>query len=170
MQGLGLAAQAGGAHGRARRQFHQRFGTKRDKGVAWILPRGHRCQHDPIRHAGGQVLHGMHGSVDAPIQQGFIQFLGEQAFAARVLQAALDTVAAGHEGLNGKGGRAQAGLFRQHAGYQAGLGQRQRRAARAETQTHFHSAPHFHSAMGGMEDRMLSTLPPVRRPKWVPRS
>ena len=105
----------------------------------------------------------MNGGIDPLVQQGFVEFLGEQPFAALILQPALDAVTAGHEGINGERADIGTAAFCQHGGDQPTLRQRQRRTARAE----FH---YFHSATGGMEDRMLSTLPPVFRPTVVPRS
>ena len=115
------------------------------------------------RQARRQVLHRMHGTVDAAVQQRLVQLLGEQALAALFLQAALQPVAAGHEGLDREGaGVGVAGLLRQHRRHGPRLCQRQRRTTGADD--------HVHSAIGGMDDRMLSTLPPVLRPKVVPRS
>ena len=107
----------------------------------------------------------MHRDVDAPVAQGFIQFLGEEPFSARILQAPVgDAVAAGDKALDGK----IFGTFTADPGklgpHQMALGQGQRRAARTDLQHH------SHSAIGGIEDRMLSTLPPVFRPNMVPRS
>ena len=90
----------------------------------------------------------MHRRVDAPVQQGLVQFLGEQPLAANLLQAALDAVAAGHESLDGKVGRVRAGARGKEPRHQMRVGQRQRRTAGTDAQAH------FHSATGGIEDRI----------------
>ena len=167
MQGLGLAAQAGGAHHRAVAASPSSSGALGEmKASRGIFPRRHRRQHDAVAAcAVGRSFMRMDGGVDAPVQQGFVQLLGEQALAAGILQPAIgDAVAAGDEALDRDGSRPRRSAAPACAATRRDLRQRQRRAARAQLQHH------GHSATGGMDDRMLSTLPPVFSPKVVPRS
>ena len=108
----------------------------------------------------------MDGGVDAAVQQRFVQFLGEQALAAGVLQAAVgDAVAAGDESFESEirdvRRSARASMRRHHGAHWV--------SASGEPREPSFSIMR-HSAIGGMEERMLSTLPPVLRPKVVPRS
>ena len=77
---------------RARGQMKASRGSSRAGTAASTMPAGMRV---------GRSFMEWMAAVDAPVQQGFVQFLGEQALAARILQAAVgDAVAAGHEGLD----------------------------------------------------------------------
>ena len=127
MQRLGLTAQAGGAHNRALRQVPERFGLVGNEGIARIFALRHRCQYNAIRQSRRQVFHGMHRRVYAPVQQGFIQLLGEKAFAAGILQPlVLEPVAAGDEALQREIRFGQVRCARQQCRHHAALGQSQR--------------------------------------------
>ena len=164
VQRLRLAPEAGSADRGARWQVHQAFRLEGDEAIARVFALRHAGQHDAGRHAGGQIFHRMDRGINASVQQRLIQLLGEQALAALVLQTALNLVAAGHEALDRKLVDGCAMRSGQQARDMAALRQRQWRAARSQFQHH------VHSAIGGMDDRMLSTLPPVFSPKVVPRS
>ncbi len=127
MQGLGLAAQAGGADHRARRQVFQGFSLVRNESVARVFPGRHRRQHNSVRQPRRHILHRMHRRIDAPVQQGFVQFLGEQALAAGVLQPLVQKpVAAGDKALHGKIRIAHSRGMRQQPRHHMALGQGQR--------------------------------------------
>ena len=127
MQRLGLAAQAGGADHGALRQIPQRFGLVGNESVAGVFTMRHRRQHNAIGQPRRQVLHRMHRRVDAPVQQGFIQLLGEEPFAAGILQPlVLEPVAAGDEALQREIRFGQVRCARQQCRHHAALGQSQR--------------------------------------------
>jgi hypothetical protein len=99
-QKLRLPPEAGGADPGVLGQVEQgpHVGGA-DQGVAGVFPRGRAAEDDLIRQRRRQVLHGMDGQVDAAVQHRLVQLLGEQALAARLLQAAvLDAVAGGDDG------------------------------------------------------------------------
>ena len=70
-----------------------------DEGVAVVLALRDGGEDQTRRHVGWHVLQGVDGEVDAPIDQGLLDFLGEQGLAANVHQAAvLNAVAGGDDG------------------------------------------------------------------------
>jgi hypothetical protein len=99
----------------------------------------------------------MHRAIDAPIDQRLLDLLGEQPLAADIGKAAvLDAIAAGADdhGFD-RLVRDQAGCD-QHAAYEAGLGQRQRAAARADFELCFHACslgPRPHGAKEPKQSR-----------------
>ena len=68
----------------------------------------------------------MNGGVDAPVQQGLIEFLGEQPLAALIQQPALQPVAAGLDHLDGDFGFSNAVSRGDEPPHQVRLGERQR--------------------------------------------
>ena len=127
------AAQRGGAEPRAAGQRGDRVGERRDERVARVLARQEAGQRHAVGQGGRQVLGRMDGEVDAAVEQGGIDFLGEQTLAASLGERPiLDDVAAGaNDGDRDArlvpavgGGETAARLLR--------LGEGERRAARAE--------------------------------------
>jgi len=69
-----------------------------DEGVAGVFALWHGGDGQTGRLFGGDVLHRVDGDVDAAVQQGFLDLLGEQGLAADFQQAAiLDAVAGGDD-------------------------------------------------------------------------
>ena len=131
----GLPPQRCRADHRAARQIAQGFGLSADEGVARILARQKRRQHQAGRQHGGHVLRRMHREVDGAAEQRVLDLLGEQPLAAEVVERpVLDDVAGGADDLDldprgiEAAGRGEAAL------HLARLHQRQRRAARADAQ------------------------------------
>jgi hypothetical protein len=92
-QELRAAAQAGRAHARALRHLVERQRARagrasaqqsgvRHEHVAHVLPLGEGDDLQPLRDRGGHVLGGVHGHVDAPVEQGCLQLLGEEPLVA----------------------------------------------------------------------------------------
>ena len=132
-----LPAQRGGADDRTLRQVGDASDVARDQHVARILARQERGDHQPGRQRRRHVLHAVHGDIDAPRQQRLLDLLDEQALAAGFGQRpVLDRVAGGpdHHDLDriGRGERRHGRGER--VAHQAGLGQRQLAAARAEAE------------------------------------
>ena len=95
-QALGGAAQGGGAEAGALGQVFQCLPLVADEGVAGVFALGDGGDGQAGRHLGRDVLHRVDGGVDAAVQQGFLDLLGEQRLAADFQQAAvLDAVAGG---------------------------------------------------------------------------
>ena len=56
--------------------------TAPDQRIAWILPLGHGHQRDAGRQPRRQVLEGVNGEVDPPLEQGVVDLPGEEGPAA----------------------------------------------------------------------------------------
>ena len=108
IEGLGLTAQAGGAQARARRQGRQALGAPRraltrNEGVAHILTRRNGRDGQARRQLTRHVLHRVDGAIDAAVEQGLLDLLGEELLAADLEQAAvLDAVARGGDHDQGR--------------------------------------------------------------------
>ena len=69
-----------------------------DEAVAGVLAFGDRGDGQTLGLFGGDVLHRVDGDIDAAVQQGLLDLLGEQGLAADFQQAAvLDAVAGGDD-------------------------------------------------------------------------
>ncbi len=139
-QHLGLAAQRGGAHDRARRQRGQAVAAVREQGVARVLARQDGGDLQALGQPGRHVLHGVHRDVDAPLEQRLLDLLGEQALAADLGErAVLHRVAGGldDDDLD----RRRLGQLAVHRGearaHLTGLGERQGAAARTQANKRF---------------------------------
>jgi hypothetical protein len=114
-------------------------GGAEDQGVARILPLHRAGEHDAVGHGGFQVLQAVDGEIHPPVQQRLVDFLGEQAFAADIGQpSVLHGVAGGAddvflEHVHPPQHRAELADLCQE---RPRLPQRERRAARADTQRH----------------------------------
>ena len=132
-QRLRPAAQRSGAEPGGVRQAGDRVGERRDERVARVFARQEAGQRHAVGQGSRQVLGRVDGEVDAAVEQGGIDFLGEQTFAAGLGERPiLDHVAAGANDGDCdarlvpavRGGETAARLLR--------LGEGERRAARAE--------------------------------------
>ena len=110
-----------------------------DEGVAGVFALGHGGDGEARRLFGGDVLHRVDGDVDAAVQQGLLDLLGEQGLAADFQQATvLDAVAGGDDldqrdqGFDLGVGHAQGAA--DGALHHAGLGQGQARTSGADAQ------------------------------------
>ncbi len=130
---LRLAAQRGRAEPRAGGRPAIESARAEIERVARVLARQEAGHRHAVGQGGRQVLGRMDGEVDAAVEQGGIDFLGEQTLAAGFGERpVLDQVAAGADDGDRdarlvpavSGGETAAGLVR--------LGQGERRAARAE--------------------------------------
>ena len=131
----GLPPQRCGADHGAARQIAQGFGLSADEGVARILARQKRRQHQAGRQHGGHVLRRMHREVDGAAQQRVLDLLGEQPLAANVTERpVLNDVAGGADDLDLDPRGIEAAGRGETALHLARLHQRQRRAARADAQ------------------------------------
>ena len=166
---LGLPADRGRADQRAMWQAAERIGGiaraaggAEDDRVARILTRQHAGQDDAGRQLGLQVLQRMHRAIDLPVQQGFVDFLGEQTLAADIGQAlVLDAVASGGDHLLDEAlGPAQPGAGgADHGEEMPGLPKGERRAAGADPQ----DGAGLGAARGGGASRRRHHLAPDRR-------
>ena len=77
---LRLAAQAAGAHARARGEAFQRGAFTRDQAIARILAARDRGELEPIWNFRGNVFHAVDGQIDRARQQRLFKLLDEDAF------------------------------------------------------------------------------------------
>ncbi len=84
VQYLRLSSQRRSSYHGASRQLGEASGPGGDECVARVLAPQHGDQYDAVGQPRGQVLHGMHRHVDAPVQHGVVDLLGEQPLAADV--------------------------------------------------------------------------------------
>ncbi|MNY10841.1 hypothetical protein D3C86_1438400 [compost metagenome] len=114
-----------------------------DEAVAGVLAFGHGGDGQAGGLFGGDVLHRVDGDVDAAVEQGLLDLLGEQGLAADFQQAAVLNAVAGGDDLDqgdqgfdvglGHAERAADGAL-----HHAGLGQRQPGAAGADAKKRGH--------------------------------
>src|SRR5690606_14708286 len=138
-QRLRLTTQGGGAEAGALQQVGEGGVMVADEGVAGVFALRHGGDGQTGGLFGGDVLHRVDGDVDAAVQQGFLDLLGEQGLAADFQQAAvLDAVAGGddldqrNKGFDLGVGHAQGAA--DGALHHAGLGQGQARTSGADAQ------------------------------------
>ena len=81
-----LPAQRSGTKARAAREFGERARLVADEHVARILTLEASNENQSLWQHGRHVLRRMHRNVDSSIQQGLLDLLGEQAFAALLRQ------------------------------------------------------------------------------------
>jgi hypothetical protein len=130
-----LPPQRRGADAGAARQLRNRVGLAADEGVARVLARQERRQHEAARQRGRHVLRRMHREVDGPRQQRLLDLFGEQPFAAGFRQRpVLDAVAAGADHFDRDPIGIEAMCLRQRLPHHVRLRQCQRAAARSEPQ------------------------------------
>jgi hypothetical protein len=103
---LRRAPQRAGAQPGARRQVRQ---PPAYQGIARIFPRRNRGQHQARRQLRRQILQTVYGQVGAAVQQGFLDFLGEQAFCAYLGERYVGNLVAGGFDNFDAGGVAQGG-------------------------------------------------------------
>ena len=99
VQELRLAAQRRGANQRAVGELGQVVVLDGDERVTHVLAGEHAGQEGALGKVRGHVLHGVHGEVDATVQQRDVQLAREQTFAADVRQGLVQNLVAG--GLRG---------------------------------------------------------------------
>jgi hypothetical protein len=117
------------------RQFREALRPVADENVARIFARETASQHQSIRQHRRHVLGGMHGDVDCPGKQRFLDFLGKKPFAAGVRQrTVLNHVAGGADDLDFDVERIAPQRRGELRAYLRRLRQRQRTAARADAQ------------------------------------
>jgi hypothetical protein len=109
VHGLGLATQAGGAEHGALRQVLQALGLVAEEGVAGVFALRDGGDAEAVGQHRRHVLQGMDGAVDAALQQGLLDLLGEHALAADLQQTAVLHPVAGGGDDDQRGGRGHGG-------------------------------------------------------------
>eukprot|EP00958_Prasinococcus_capsulatus_P015766 scaffold1690_cov366-Prasinococcus_capsulatus_cf.AAC.2 len=92
---LGLAAQGGAADDGRLGELAEGAVLEAHEGVAHVLARQVAVEHGALGQVRGHVLHGVHGDVDAAVQEGLVDLLGEEALAANVRQGLAEHLVAG---------------------------------------------------------------------------
>ncbi len=129
---LGLSAVAARADRGFLREVFERAEFRGDQHVATSRTLGNGCKAKLRRLFGGQILQAMHGGVDAAVEQGLLNFLGENALAAEGGQRIEPPVAAGRDEQHFDIHGARAQLF----GDPIGLPSGECAAASSETKMH----------------------------------
>ena len=135
MQQQGAAAERRRADDRALAQVGDTGGIIGDQHVTCIFARQERGNDETRRLRRRHVLHAVDGRVDAAGEHGLLDFLHEQALAARLGErTVLDRIARGLDGddLDRVGRSQRRDGPRQSVADQTGLGEREPAAARAE--------------------------------------
>jgi hypothetical protein len=95
VQELRLAAQRRGADERAVGELGQVVVLDGDERVAHVLAREHAGQDGALGKVRGHVLHGVHGDVDATVEERDVQLAREQTLTADVRQRLVENLVAG---------------------------------------------------------------------------